>query len=270
MLQPRAFCLEWLPAHCRAAASVRLRGGGVSRCCMACARPAWLPPHPLSVPSVQRAGCKLQAAHPGKVFGTPAYRRCKNIFEGGLAYSPTLSNPDALFPVASAVFLHLHSFFFLSLDSAKDRPITDTDVQSDGRPLALPGDSHGVLHLRDDLAAARRATFVMIISYGNSGSTTTTTHVLPRRARARVPPGQGQRLHEGHLAQYHTKHMCRLGVCPNYLSYSRCGADSAPRHNHTPTDALLTLRSKCMWPSAIGGLQATWSRRPGLARPSLF
>eukprot|EP00962_Isochrysis_galbana_P045173 scaffold17712_cov111-Isochrysis_galbana.AAC.6 len=35
-----------------------------------------------------------------------------------------------------------HPRFFisiLSLGSAKDRPITDTDVQSDGRPLSLPG-----------------------------------------------------------------------------------------------------------------------------------
>jgi len=52
--------------------------------------------------------------------------------------------------VASAVF----SISILSLDAAKDRPITDTDVQSDGRPLALPGNSHGALPLRDEVAAA--------------------------------------------------------------------------------------------------------------------
>eukprot|EP00962_Isochrysis_galbana_P019523 scaffold5687_cov132-Isochrysis_galbana.AAC.5 len=33
--------------------------------------------------------------------------------------------------------------------AAKDRPITDNDVQSDGRPLALPGDTHGALHVCD-------------------------------------------------------------------------------------------------------------------------
>eukprot|EP00962_Isochrysis_galbana_P056395 scaffold28342_cov123-Isochrysis_galbana.AAC.1 len=53
-----------------------------------------------------------------------------------------------------------HPWFFfisiLSLGSAKDRPITDTDVQSDGRPLSLPGDSHGALHVRDAVAAARK------------------------------------------------------------------------------------------------------------------
>eukprot|EP00962_Isochrysis_galbana_P044959 scaffold17563_cov117-Isochrysis_galbana.AAC.2 len=41
--------------------------------------------------------------------------------------------------VASAVV----SIFILSLGAAKFRPITVTDVQSDGRPLALPGDTHG-------------------------------------------------------------------------------------------------------------------------------
>eukprot|EP00962_Isochrysis_galbana_P010698 scaffold2976_cov104-Isochrysis_galbana.AAC.2 len=39
-------------------------------------------------------------------------------------------------------------------DAAKDRPITDTDVQSDRRPLALPGHSHGAVHVRDAVAAA--------------------------------------------------------------------------------------------------------------------
>eukprot|EP00962_Isochrysis_galbana_P040347 scaffold14600_cov110-Isochrysis_galbana.AAC.3 len=40
------------------------------------------------------------------------------------------------------------------LSSAKNRPITDTDVQSDGRPLALPRHSHGAHHLRAAVAAA--------------------------------------------------------------------------------------------------------------------
>eukprot|EP00962_Isochrysis_galbana_P013856 scaffold3945_cov105-Isochrysis_galbana.AAC.2 len=52
--------------------------------------------------------------------------------------------------VASAVF----SISILSLDAAKVRPITDTDVQSDGRPFALPRDSHDALPLRDAVAAA--------------------------------------------------------------------------------------------------------------------
>eukprot|EP00962_Isochrysis_galbana_P029093 scaffold9273_cov128-Isochrysis_galbana.AAC.4 len=52
--------------------------------------------------------------------------------------------------VASAVF----SISILSLDAAKVRPITDTDVQSDGRPLALPRDSHGALPVCDAVAAA--------------------------------------------------------------------------------------------------------------------
>eukprot|EP00962_Isochrysis_galbana_P008919 scaffold2489_cov110-Isochrysis_galbana.AAC.2 len=53
-------------------------------------------------------------------------------------------------PVASAVF----SIFILSLGAAKFRPITVTDVQSDGRPLALPGDSPSAPHVRAAVAAA--------------------------------------------------------------------------------------------------------------------
>eukprot|EP00962_Isochrysis_galbana_P037295 scaffold12997_cov141-Isochrysis_galbana.AAC.1 len=36
--------------------------------------------------------------------------------------------------------------------AAKFRPITVTDVQSDGRPLALPGDTHGSPHVRAAVA----------------------------------------------------------------------------------------------------------------------
>eukprot|EP00962_Isochrysis_galbana_P040603 scaffold14739_cov107-Isochrysis_galbana.AAC.3 len=39
--------------------------------------------------------------------------------------------------------------------AAKFRPITVTDVQSDGRPLALPGDSPSSPHVRAAVAAAR-------------------------------------------------------------------------------------------------------------------
>eukprot|EP00962_Isochrysis_galbana_P021613 scaffold6380_cov121-Isochrysis_galbana.AAC.1 len=39
--------------------------------------------------------------------------------------------------------------------AAKYSPITVTDVQSDGRPRAVPRDSHGALPLRDAVAAAR-------------------------------------------------------------------------------------------------------------------
>eukprot|EP00962_Isochrysis_galbana_P051953 scaffold23365_cov115-Isochrysis_galbana.AAC.11 len=50
-----------------------------------------------------------------------------------------------------------HPRFFISIlsfDAAKDRPITDTDVQSDGRRLRVSGDSRGALPIRDAVAAA--------------------------------------------------------------------------------------------------------------------
>eukprot|EP00962_Isochrysis_galbana_P024259 scaffold7421_cov131-Isochrysis_galbana.AAC.1 len=41
------------------------------------------------------------------------------------------------------------------VNAAKFRPITVTDVQSDGRPLALPGDSPSSPHVCAAVAAAR-------------------------------------------------------------------------------------------------------------------
>eukprot|EP00962_Isochrysis_galbana_P061725 scaffold43165_cov129-Isochrysis_galbana.AAC.1 len=51
--------------------------------------------------------------------------------------------------VASAVF----SISILYLDVAKNKPITVTDVQSDGRPLAIPRDPRGALLVCDAVAA---------------------------------------------------------------------------------------------------------------------
>eukprot|EP00962_Isochrysis_galbana_P044466 scaffold17261_cov106-Isochrysis_galbana.AAC.7 len=62
-------------------------------------------------------------------------------------YFGTRNGFSAVWPecaVASAVF----SIPILSLGSAKDRPITDTDVQSDERPLALPRHPHGAARVR--------------------------------------------------------------------------------------------------------------------------
>eukprot|EP00962_Isochrysis_galbana_P044776 scaffold17458_cov140-Isochrysis_galbana.AAC.3 len=61
-----------------------------------------------------------------------------------------------------------HPRFFisiLSLGMAKDRPITDTDtdVQRDGRPLSLPGDSHGAACLAESTARAQAAQVVMVM-----------------------------------------------------------------------------------------------------------
>eukprot|EP00962_Isochrysis_galbana_P058759 scaffold31970_cov106-Isochrysis_galbana.AAC.1 len=70
--------------------------------------------------------------------------------------------------VASAVF----SISILSLGSAKDRPITDTDVQSDERPLALPRHPHGAARVRVALAVGCRVTSVMTCGFGSSLYTT--------------------------------------------------------------------------------------------------
>eukprot|EP00962_Isochrysis_galbana_P032752 scaffold10820_cov132-Isochrysis_galbana.AAC.2 len=42
------------------------------------------------------------------------------------------------------------------LGAAKYSPITVTDVQSDGRPRAVPRDSHGALPICDAVAALRK------------------------------------------------------------------------------------------------------------------
>eukprot|EP00962_Isochrysis_galbana_P014934 scaffold4278_cov129-Isochrysis_galbana.AAC.3 len=69
----------------------------------------------------------------------------------------------------------------LSLGAAKFRPITVTDVQSDGRPLALPGDSPRARHMYALQWRGCRATFVMAVLFYNNGSTTT----CPTSTRAR-------------------------------------------------------------------------------------
>eukprot|EP00962_Isochrysis_galbana_P044183 scaffold17061_cov93-Isochrysis_galbana.AAC.2 len=71
--------------------------------------------------------------------------------------------------VASAVF----SIFVLSLGEAKNRPITFTDVQSDGRPLALPRDPYCVLRATCMRCGGCRVRFAMIDLFYNNGSTTT-------------------------------------------------------------------------------------------------
>jgi len=69
--------------------------------------------------------------------------------------------------VTSAVF----SIFILYLGAAKNKPITVTDVQSDGRPLAIPRDPRGALLLLvcDAVAAVGPLSSVLIINSGNSG-----------------------------------------------------------------------------------------------------
>eukprot|EP00962_Isochrysis_galbana_P013377 scaffold3808_cov112-Isochrysis_galbana.AAC.8 len=54
-------------------------------------------------------------------------------------------------------FTSILSFIFLYLDTAKDRPITDTDVRNDGRRLRVPGDSRSALPVRHALAAGERS-----------------------------------------------------------------------------------------------------------------
>eukprot|EP00962_Isochrysis_galbana_P004031 scaffold1124_cov131-Isochrysis_galbana.AAC.6 len=52
----------------------------------------------------------------------------------------------------------------VSCGAAKYRPITVTDVQSDGRPRAVPRDPRGALPIRDAVAAVRPPCSVLIIS----------------------------------------------------------------------------------------------------------
>eukprot|EP00962_Isochrysis_galbana_P031677 scaffold10322_cov117-Isochrysis_galbana.AAC.2 len=102
------------------------------------------------------------------------------------------------------------------------RPITVTDVQSDGRPLALPGDSPIARHmyalpLRVTRCSGCRVPFVMIVLLCNNGSTTT----CPTSTRSRSRSFNMEMLTFvgtlGSWSTYHNLHMCRLGVCPNWL-----------------------------------------------------
>eukprot|EP00962_Isochrysis_galbana_P038554 scaffold13700_cov136-Isochrysis_galbana.AAC.5 len=66
-------------------------------------------------------------------------------------------------------FLHLH---FLSLGAAKNRPITVTDVQSDGRPLALYPEIRTTRHMYALQWLPREIRDDRPLLY-NNGSTTT-------------------------------------------------------------------------------------------------
>eukprot|EP00962_Isochrysis_galbana_P010558 scaffold2922_cov125-Isochrysis_galbana.AAC.1 len=102
--------------------------------------------------------------------------------------------------------------------AANYSPITVTDVQSDGRPRAVPRDSHGALPLRDAVAAAR-------LYGGLSGAA-----AVDRRIDNNLSYLDGlviANLHyndadfrRGTWGVYHNLHMCRLGVCPNWLWYT--------------------------------------------------
>eukprot|EP00962_Isochrysis_galbana_P044038 scaffold16943_cov121-Isochrysis_galbana.AAC.1 len=110
--------------------------------------------------------------------------------------------------VASAVF----SIFILSLGAAKNRPITVTDVQSDGRPFALPRDSYRAPHvcaaalrwlpreIRDD-----RPLLQQWIDNNMS--------YLDARALVVLQAG-GSDFRRDSWSVYHNLHMCRLGVSP--------------------------------------------------------
>eukprot|EP00962_Isochrysis_galbana_P033835 scaffold11388_cov124-Isochrysis_galbana.AAC.1 len=77
--------------------------------------------------------------------------------------------------VASAVF----SIFILYLGAAKNKPITVTDVQSDGRPLALPRDpDRAATCMR---CGGCRVRFAMTDPFYNNGWTT----ICPTSTRAR-------------------------------------------------------------------------------------
>eukprot|EP00962_Isochrysis_galbana_P020893 scaffold6135_cov135-Isochrysis_galbana.AAC.1 len=70
--------------------------------------------------------------------------------QGKASCSERNAHARLAYAVASAVF----SISILYLGAAKNRPITVTDVQSDGRPLAVPRDTRGALLLVCDAVAA--------------------------------------------------------------------------------------------------------------------
>eukprot|EP00962_Isochrysis_galbana_P053744 scaffold25262_cov118-Isochrysis_galbana.AAC.6 len=69
--------------------------------------------------------------------------------------------------------------------AAKNKPITVTDVQSDGRPLAPRSTPRFAPRATCMRCGGCRARFAMIDSFYNNGSTTICP--IPRRARARGP-----------------------------------------------------------------------------------
>eukprot|EP00962_Isochrysis_galbana_P046269 scaffold18575_cov104-Isochrysis_galbana.AAC.5 len=112
-----------------------------------------------------------------------------------------------------------HPRFFisiLSLGTAKDKPITDTDVQSDGRPLSLPGDSHGALPLLRDAVAAARPTCRLWTASARQQWIDNNMSYLDALVLALLQDKDSDFMKDS-WPKYHYKHMCRLGVCPQYF-----------------------------------------------------
>eukprot|EP00962_Isochrysis_galbana_P018575 scaffold5362_cov100-Isochrysis_galbana.AAC.5 len=99
--------------------------------------------------------------------------------------------------------------------AAKNKPITVTDVQSDGRPFALPRDSYRAPHVCAAVAAACRVREIRDDRPLLQQWIDNNMSYLDLDARALVVLQSGDAVFRRDTwSVYHDLHMCRLGVCP--------------------------------------------------------